>query len=109
SPAEDIARLADSLAERTLRLRPRLSRAVGPCVYVRRDALELVGSLDEQLDLRWALEVDFTQRCLLSGLAHVAADDVVVGRLAPERGRNAGIPHGADADELPAELAERYQ
>ena len=67
----------------TLTLRPRLSRAVGPCVYVRREALELVGPLDEELDLRWALEVDFAQRCLLSGLAHVAADDVVVQRLAP--------------------------
>ena len=77
-PEEDFAQLADSLAEHTLRLRPRLSRAVGPCVYVRREALELVGPLDEELDLRWALEVDFAQRCLLSGLAHVAADDVVV-------------------------------
>ncbi len=109
SPEEDLPKLAGSLAEHTLRLHPRLSRAVGPCVYVRREALELVGPLDEELDLRWALNIDFAQRCLLSGLAHVAADDVVVQRLAPERGRNAGIPHGADADELPAELAERYQ
>jgi glycosyltransferase involved in cell wall biosynthesis len=99
-PEEDFAKLAGSLAEHTLRLRPRLSRAVGPCVYVRREALELVGPLDEELDLRWALEVDFAQRCLLSGLAHVAADDVVVERLEPA--------HCTDADELPARLLERY-
>ncbi len=99
-PAADLAELADSLAEHTLALHPRLSRAVGPCVYLRRDALELVGSLDEALELRWALEVDFAQRCVLSGLAHVAADDVVVGHL-ERAGRG-------DADKLPARLRERY-
>jgi glycosyltransferase involved in cell wall biosynthesis len=75
-----IEALAAGLAERTRALRPRLTRAVGPCVYVRREALELVGPLDEELDLAAALELDFAQRCLLSGLAHVAADDVVVER-----------------------------
>jgi glycosyltransferase involved in cell wall biosynthesis len=95
---DDLAELADSLTERTLKLRPRLSRAVGPCIYVRRDALELVGSLDEQLDLHWALEVDLAQRCVLSGMMHVAADDVVVEPLASAR----------DADPLPAQLRDRY-
>jgi glycosyltransferase involved in cell wall biosynthesis len=107
-PEEEFAKLADSLAEHTLRLRPRLSRAVGPCVYMRREALELVGPLDEELDLRWALEIDFAQRCLLSGLAHVAADDVVVERLAPARGTDAEELRGADADEVPSGLLERY-
>jgi glycosyltransferase involved in cell wall biosynthesis len=82
-PHGDFAQLAESLAERTLTLRPRLSRAVAPCVYIRRDALQLVGEFDEQLDLRAAVEIDFAQRCLLSGLTHVAADDVCVARLAP--------------------------
>lgn len=83
----DFAELCDRVAARTLRARPRLRGATGPCVYVRREALELVGGLDEELDLRAALELDFAQRCVLSGLAHVAADDVVVQRLtpAPER------------------------
>jgi glycosyltransferase involved in cell wall biosynthesis len=80
---DDFARLADRLARQSLRLRPRLGRAVGPCVYVRREALDLVGALDEELKPRWALEVDFSERCVLSGLSHVAADDVVVQRLAP--------------------------
>ena len=107
-PKEDFAELTDSLAEHTLRLRPRLSRAVGPCVYVRRDAVELVGTLDEELDLRLGLEVDFAQRCVLSGLAHVAADDVVVERLAPVPWTDANDPYGSGADKLPARLLERY-
>ena len=82
-PRGDFAQLAEGVAERTLTLRPRLSRAVAPCVYIRRDALQLVGELDEQLDLRAAVEIDLAQRCALSGLTHVAADDVVVARLAP--------------------------
>ena len=78
----DLQALSAALGQRTQTLHPRLSRAVGPCVYVRREAIELVGPLDEDLDLADSLEIDFAQRCLLSGLAHVAADDVVVERLA---------------------------
>ncbi len=95
----DLADLAAELAANTLRLRPRLGRAMGPCVYVRREALELVGELDETLALIWALEVDFAQRCLRSGLAHLAADDVLVGRLGPT---------SPLTDELPAALLGRY-
>jgi glycosyltransferase involved in cell wall biosynthesis len=92
SPAQNFAALTEDLAERTLRLRPRLRRAVEPCVYVRREALELVGALDERLDLEAALGLDFAERCVLSGLAHVAADDVVVQRLA----RGASVPRPDD-------------
>jgi glycosyltransferase involved in cell wall biosynthesis len=95
----DFAELNEGLAERTLTLRPRMSRAVGPCVYLRRDALQLIGPLDEGLDLRPALELDFAQRCVLCGLTHVAADDVVVERLHPV----------SDAGTLePSQLHERY-
>jgi glycosyltransferase involved in cell wall biosynthesis len=82
-PEEPIDELAAAISRRSLRLLPRLSRAVGPCTYVRRDALELVGGLDEGLELRAAIELDLAQRCLLSGMTHVAADDVVVESLAP--------------------------
>jgi glycosyltransferase involved in cell wall biosynthesis len=105
---QSLASLAEHLAKKTLRLRPRLTRSVGPCVYVRRESLELVGPLDEQLELRSALEVDLAQRCLLSGLAHVAADDVVVERLAPRQGTDAAETQGPYAHELPARLLERY-
>ncbi len=100
APTEGFEQVSETLAAHTLRLRPRLRGAAGPCVYIRREALELVGGLDQGLDLRWALEVDFAERCLLSGLAHIAADDVVVQRLAPIG--------DTGTDTLPVALAERY-
>ncbi len=78
APVEELSR---RVAAQSLRLRPRLARTVGPCVYLRRDALELVGALDAGLGLADAVEIDLAQRCVLAGLGHVAADDVVVGRL----------------------------
>ncbi len=81
--SDDIDTSAESVAERSLKLRPHLSRAVEPCIYVRREALELVGPLDAHLDHSTAVEIDLSQRCLLSGLSHVAADDVLVGLLEP--------------------------
>jgi glycosyltransferase involved in cell wall biosynthesis len=98
-PTEDLSTLAEHVVANSMALHPQLVLAVGPCVYLRRDALELVGSLDSELGLRWALEVDFAQRCLLAGLAHVVADEVVVGHLAGAR--------TADTD-LPASLRDRY-
>ncbi|HUB73894.1 MAG TPA: glycosyltransferase [Solirubrobacteraceae bacterium] len=86
--------LAAHMAASSLALRPRLGRIVGPCVYLRRDALELVGALDASLELVGALEIDLAQRCLLIGLAHVAADDALVIRIAPESpraGRDCGL------------------
>jgi glycosyltransferase involved in cell wall biosynthesis len=104
APGGNFASAADAVAAHTRALRPRLRRAVGPCVYVRREAIELVGALDEQLDLRWTLDVDFAARCVLAGLAHVAADDVVVGLLGP----TAGELDRVAAAEQPAALRERY-
>jgi glycosyltransferase involved in cell wall biosynthesis len=98
---QDFAALAGRVAARSRRLRPRISRAVGPCVYIRREALELVGPLDEELALGFALELDFAQRCVLSGLTHVAADDVLV--------RVAGSDsQGIGPSSPPAALRERY-
>jgi glycosyltransferase involved in cell wall biosynthesis len=77
-------------------LRPRLTTIALPCAYLRRDAIELVGTLDTELALRWSL-VDLAQRCLLAGLSHVAADDVVV----PAGGQ-------AEAEAPPAVLHRRY-
>jgi glycosyltransferase involved in cell wall biosynthesis len=98
-PRRDLSQLVDSVAKHTLRLRPRLNMIVGPCVYLRREALELIAPLDAALELSWSFEVDFAQRCLLAGLAHVAADDVVVEPLAPGRGT---------LDEPPALIRDRY-
>jgi glycosyltransferase involved in cell wall biosynthesis len=105
----DVAELSDRVARHTLSLRPRLNRTVGPCVYVRRDALELVSGLDQELDLVAALEIDFAQRCLLCGLSHVAADDVVIARLEPAgEGPSTSGAHATLAAQLPARLRARY-
>jgi glycosyltransferase involved in cell wall biosynthesis len=93
-PPRSLEQAERSLARETLRLRPRLDEVVGPCVYVRREALELAGPLETELDLRTALEVDFAGRCRSWGLSHVAADDVVVEPLA-------GAPSGPVAGPSP--------
>jgi GT2 family glycosyltransferase len=63
---------------RSLKLRPRLPTAIGHCIYVRRRALELVGTFDLAFTPGYGEEVDFSQRCIRSGLSHVLADDVLV-------------------------------
>lgn len=98
TPGEDAEQLAKRVASHSLKLRPGLAGAVGPCIYLRRDAIELIGPLDETLALRAALEVDFAQRCVVAGLAHVAADDVAVQRLTAEPANL----------ELPIPLKDRY-
>jgi len=70
--------VARRIREASPRLYPRIPTAVGHCMYVRRCALELVGDLDEAFSPGYGEEVDFSQRCILNGLSHVAADDVFV-------------------------------
>ena len=60
------------------RLRPRIPTAIGHCMYIRRPALDLVGGFDTTFSPGYGEEVDFSQRCVLQGLSHVAADDVFV-------------------------------
>jgi GT2 family glycosyltransferase/glycosyltransferase involved in cell wall biosynthesis len=60
------------------RLHPRLPAAIGHCVWIRRTALDLVGDFDEAFAPAYGEEVDFSQRCVLNGLQHVLADDVLV-------------------------------
>lgn len=69
---------AQRVREHTRRGRPRIPSAIGHCVYVRRPALELVGSFDPAFAPGYGEEVDFSQRCLAVGLQHVVADDVFV-------------------------------
>ncbi len=66
------------IRERSLRIRPVLPTAVGHCMFVRRSALDLVGDFDLAFSPGYGEEVDFSQRCLRAGLAHVLADDVLV-------------------------------
>ncbi len=59
---------------RSLRLRPRLPAAHGPCVYARRSALELIG----QPDAGALTRDELSRRCTEAGLLHLLADDVLV-------------------------------
>jgi glycosyltransferase involved in cell wall biosynthesis/GT2 family glycosyltransferase len=87
--------IAADVARRSLRLRPRIPTAVGHCIYVRRSALDLVGELDPAFSPGYGEEVDFSQRCLLRGLVHVAADDVFVLH---EGGQSFGVQNGVQAE-----------
>jgi len=57
---------------------PDLPTAVGHCMYIRRDAIELIGGFDEAFSPGYSEEVDFSQRAIFMGLRHVMADDVFV-------------------------------
>jgi GT2 family glycosyltransferase/glycosyltransferase involved in cell wall biosynthesis len=70
--------LAAAIARDSERLRPRIPTMIGHCSYVKRQALDLVGGFDPAFSPGYGEEVDFSQRCVLRGLVHVAADDVFV-------------------------------
>ncbi len=73
---------AAAVRARSLNLRPRLGGYAAPCRYVRRSAIELVGA--GAFAVGDGEEADFAQRCIHSGLAHVLADDVLVGHDGPD-------------------------
>jgi glycosyltransferase involved in cell wall biosynthesis/GT2 family glycosyltransferase len=95
-----LARAAAELLRNSLRLYPRLPTAVGHCVLVRRP-------FDPAFSPGYGEEVDFSQRCLLHGFVHVAADEVLV----LHRG---GASFGADGKANPVQgeheriIASRY-
>ena len=70
--------MAAAVRSRSLRLRPRLPAAGGPCLYLRRSALELAGELDPAFLPGAREEARFSRRCVENGLFHVLADDVLV-------------------------------
>jgi GT2 family glycosyltransferase/glycosyltransferase involved in cell wall biosynthesis len=74
----DLAHVAGAVREQSLRGCPTLPTAIGHCMYIRRQALDLVGGFDLAFSPGYGEEVDFSQRCVLHGLRHVAADDVFV-------------------------------
>jgi glycosyltransferase involved in cell wall biosynthesis len=107
SAAPTIDAASSAVAARALRRWPHLPTAIARATYLRRDALELVGGLDPSFASTAAALVDFSQRCVMCGLVHVAADEVFVFYHSP------GL---LTADELPrprevtedAVIATRY-
>jgi len=75
---QDLEHLAEAVLAQSLRIYPHLPTAIGHCMYVRRHSLDLVGGFDLAFSPGYGEEVDFSQRCILHGLVHVAADDVFV-------------------------------
>lgn len=75
---QSLAHAAGAVLTQSLRIYPQLPTAIGHCMYVRRHALDLVGDFDLAFSPGYGEEVDFSQRCLLHGMTHVAADDVFV-------------------------------
>jgi hypothetical protein len=66
-----VADAAKRVRSRSSHMRPRLAGPAGPCMYVRRSAVELAGD---------ALDARFAHRSIEAGLSHVLADDVLPGR-----------------------------
>jgi glycosyltransferase involved in cell wall biosynthesis len=81
---------AAAVRDRSLRIRPRVLDVNGPCVYVRRSALDLVGDFDRLGES--AVGPGFAARCVHSGLSHVIADDVLVLDQDQRRPMAAGTP-----------------
>ena len=72
APADWVDDAAARVTAAAARNRPRVLAPQGPCVYLRRASLELVGA-DDLPDL-----AAFGASCLARGLCHVLADDVLV-------------------------------
>ncbi len=101
-------RAAEQVAAQSLKLHPQIPTGIGHCLYVRRAALDLVGDFDRAFDPGYGEEVDFSQRCVIHGLSHVVADDVLVlhrggASFSPGREKN---PEQEEHDEI---ISARYR
>jgi glycosyltransferase involved in cell wall biosynthesis len=82
--SQDFAVAARAVAASALALHPRLVAPRGPCVFVKRSAVQLI----VPAGLRGGQEswATFAERCVAAGLSHVLVDEVVVD------GRASGAP-----------------
>jgi glycosyltransferase involved in cell wall biosynthesis/GT2 family glycosyltransferase len=72
-PPDEAAR---RVAHGSLQLRPILPTAIGHCMYIKRDVIDLIGGFDETFSPGYGEEIDFSQRAVMLGYRHVCADDV---------------------------------
>jgi len=98
---DDIPACAHSVAERSIRLRPRLTAPQPGCVLLRRRALDVAdGAADPRTASPAACLAGFGERCSVMGLSHVLADDVLASGAA-------AAPAPAEERELEARWAHR--
>jgi glycosyltransferase involved in cell wall biosynthesis len=97
-PEDSFEQIASLVAERSARTRPRIPATAAGCIYLRREAIDLVGPLDTGLGTVDAALTDFLERCLMHGLQEVVADDLLVLDGRPSAGVGAS-----------AAIAERYR
>jgi GT2 family glycosyltransferase len=76
--AADLLALNLRLAELPRIVAPEIPVAVGHCLYVRAEAISVVGVFDEAFGAGYEEEVDFSLRCSAVGMRHVVAPDVYV-------------------------------
>lgn len=76
-PGDDAAARAARVRDAAVGLRPALAQPAGPCVLLRRDALQLVGWPGHDDADRGVLAA-FAAACTAHGLLHVLADDLLV-------------------------------
>src|ERR1041385_6290033 len=62
---QTLAHTAGAVRSFSLRFYPHLPTAIGHCMYIRRQALDLVGQFDLAFSPGYGEEVDFSQRCVL--------------------------------------------
>lgn len=75
----DVAGAADFVEAASLRLRPEVISGVGFCMYVRREAIDAVGVLDERaFGKGYGEEVDFCLRAGRAGFVHLVEDATFV-------------------------------
>ena len=95
----ELDRAAAAVRARSPRAHPRIARPGRNCLYVRREAVDLVGEVGSA----WqdgAAEPDFLLRCVEHGLSHVIADEVLVSS-----SDLAAVPADGDEEEAAAPLA----
>jgi GT2 family glycosyltransferase len=73
-----VAEADECVRKASLRLYPSIPTAIGHCTYFRRSALNVIGFFDEAFAPGYGEEVDLSQRAIIRGYSHVAADDLFV-------------------------------
>jgi glycosyltransferase involved in cell wall biosynthesis len=75
---DEFAQISSKVREASRQVRPFVPVATSFCTYFSRNALNVVGLLDEEFSPGYGEEVDYSLRCVSYGFTHIAVDDVYV-------------------------------